>query len=406
MASKRAKLLQELGLLAEDTKPNPYGVLGLQPGFIHNLLREDPSGTTLRFITNGVARVLTRVYHSDNPKTGNDDRFTAIDDAKLRIDAASPDALLRWAKADGAATTAANNRLLEQREAVATRAAELVRNNIELGNHPQHFSQLAWSQGVLVQRKDTSVLIRPYADGGLQARQGQVSMLDQDRGPLDPRSQASDFHNFLRRYGSFGLEPGSKIATYIDENGRASILNADLGFLMDITAPVERHRAKRRRRLYQNVGTAADTSDVWSRSADPLLMVTSVPYAENAEGAAAQITYFPQRMGTAHKSGTHMNLTWDLSMEVAGSTNEDLFRKIRYSSGAVGAAAIAGANTRQASNHFGLVAIPTTHIIEHDAGYSPLIAPGSALLLYDEASRMPVVTDTQIVGMIGNGAAA
>jgi hypothetical protein len=91
-------------------------------------------------------------------------------------------------------------------------------------------------------------------------------------------------------------------------------------------------------------------------------------------------------------------------MEVAGSADAELFRKVRHNR-LLGAAAIASGTSRQGNaNYFGLAALPIRQLIEPSVGYTPLIASGNSLVLYDQSAGMPVAPDTRIVGVIGNGA--
>ena len=61
MASRQRQLFEELGMLEEPVQEaNPYETLGIDAEFAQNLLKEDPSGSTLQFVTGGMYRVLSR----------------------------------------------------------------------------------------------------------------------------------------------------------------------------------------------------------------------------------------------------------------------------------------------------------------------------------------------------------
>lgn len=399
--SRRKKLFEELGLLNEEQEANPYETLGIRPAFARELLQNDPAGATVQIAVAGMYRALSRIYHPDIPKSGDDARFQGIVGANKKIEKASPAALLRWAKADSTPASPASSRLVEQREAVAQRATELVQTNMELGHDPTHFSQLRWSQGVLLHNRDTTILLREHETDGITAARGQLSILDEHQNPYDTSTQAFDFQEFLRRHQLFGLEPGMRIGAYLDEKGRASILGADLSFIMDVTGPVASYRQQRAKQDQSaNPKDATDSAAAWARVAEPVLLTTEVPLPRGIRAPQAQIVTFPEQLQTSGKKTAN---AMQLPLTVAGSlTDAEFFRKVRHSRH-LGAAALTGAATSRAVNHFGVVALPARQLIEQDAGYSPLITPGNALLLFDPANRQPVVTDAQVVGMIGNG---
>ncbi|HSX35768.1 MAG TPA: hypothetical protein VLH84_02430 [Patescibacteria group bacterium] len=398
------ELLEELGLLVETEQPNPYKELGIDAEAARRLLREDPTGATLRGFAATISNYLMPRYHSDtrgkvNDERAADERFRAIDAARKRISGARPGVLQGWIGAKGASAPSQQNTIQQrQLQAVAGLAAALVQQNMELGRHPQHFAQTEWAQGVLATRGASVLLVREAEGGGLRVSRGEASTQGQSQKPL-PGTQAGDFQRFLDRNRSFGLEPGRNITTYVDETGRASVLNPDMSFIMDISDPVARYRGMRNQIYEPNERGAADA---WARSADPVMLMAQVPGPDSLDGPESQVVFFPRRLGTS-RSGR--SLVWDLpTLVVAGTVrDEDFYRRVRNTRRA-GAVAIQGTGT-QTGAYFGMAAVPMLQIIEQSGEYSPLVAPGGSLLLYDHASEMPVATDTRVVGMIGSGSA-
>jgi len=384
MASRQRRLFKELGLLIETPQANPYSELGLHPDLVGDLLKEDPSGEALRVIAAGMWRVLSRRYHTDVSGTGDSDRFQRLESANNRIGGALPATLHRWVEERKEAASH-NAQLQAQQEAFVQQAAELVRKNMELGGHPLHFSQTKWSQGVLLRRRAGALLLREYPEGGVHIVPGR-------KPNIDNTLTSSDFHFFMTQHRSFGLEPGTKIATYSDGLGRASILTSELDFVMDISDPVHDHGGERH---------SSSDSNFWARSDSPSLLVTQVPGSKlDTDHSKTRLTLFPQEVG---KAGSR-NMVWSLGMEVAGTVEDTSFYKRSQHSGAVGAAALRGASSRATANHFGLFATSAAEIVALGAGYSPLLAPGNSLLLYDSTHNTPVITDASVIGMLGNGA--
>jgi hypothetical protein len=392
--SKQNKLFAELGLLEEQQapEPNPLEVLGADREFARNLLRDDPTGDALRLVTAGLYRALGRVYHPDVPETGSSDRFRGISSAHERIVGASGDKLLRWAKTERTTSSANTAAAREQRETIAAYAGKLVRENILLGQHPQHFAQFGWSQGVLLQRGASTVLLRQRDEGGLRINKGR-EMFDATGQRLDDNLPGAHFHNFLRKRDSFGLEPGVPVVAYMDGEGRASLLTPGLRFLMDITGPVGKLRTGRQ---------AADgPGGYWARTQDPLVLNTKVPAEGELLDPEVQIRLFPEETGSGR---SRLLSTWNLRMEVAGSvTNPDVYKQKRHNR-VIGAAALEGSTRHTHANYFGMAGLPVEQLITPNFGYTPLVAPGNSLVLYDPSSEMPIVTDAMVVGMIGNGA--
>ncbi|HKU18028.1 MAG TPA: hypothetical protein VJP80_02030 [Candidatus Saccharimonadales bacterium] len=404
MPSRRAKLFAELGLLAEDQPVNPYGVLGLDLDAAHALLREDASGGALRDVTRALFRVFSRRYHPDNSDTGNEERFKAVTEAQQRITDASDAALLRWAKAEGTASSTQLNKLQAQRKEIAERAAALLRQNMDLGHHPHHFLQLEWAQGLLLQRNDTAILLREQQNGGLEIRRGETPGFNKSPTKPTTSSQITDFKHFLWVQRSFGLQPNTNIHTYIDESGRASVLDEDLRFLIDISDPVAAYRKHRARKVIRT-DDRWDPSDFWSRSPYPLLLATHTPATstDSAMDSSGEVIHFPDWAGL---KTTGKRMAWDLPMEVAGTCSDNmLFERTKHNR-IIGAIAVTGGSARKTTNLFGMAPVPLAHFIQQDLGYSPLITPGNSLLLYDTANRTPLITDTQVVGMLGSSAQA
>jgi hypothetical protein len=401
-ASKQRRLFEDLGLIDQPTEANPYETLGLDQTFANNLLKEDPSGAALQFIAGALHKALSRRYHPDIPDTGDEDRFRAINEADTRITEASSAALVRWSKTErlNSASTSQVKGLQAERAAILGRAAELLQADLELGNHPQHFSQLSSAQGILLQRANTPLLMRQQPEGGMQVLMGRVSDLSKAR--ATGNAQVFDFRAFLKQNDSFGLEPGTKIVTYIDDEGRASILKPDLTFIMDITDPVAKKRQKREKLSHAQRGEVSN-KDFWSRSDDPLLFITSVPEAQNAQKPETQLVLFPSWAGPP---GGGASLAWNIPMDTVGSVaDQDFFGRMKHNK-ATENIALSGGATKRTMSHFNLLAAQTRQLLEHDPGYSPLLRAGNSLLLYDAANRVPVITDAKVMGMIGNNSKA
>jgi len=297
--------------------------------------------------------------------------------------------LNRWSKAGPVTQSSPQiEKLRTQRESLVGHATELFRTNLELGHHPEHFSQLQWAQGVLLQRGNTPLLLQQLPEGGVQIASGRRLNIGEKYAMGD--TQAFDFPVFLRQYELFGLEPGSKIAAYIDQDRRASILAPDLTFLMDITTPVTEYLKQRKT---TQKGLPNDPK-FWARSRSPILFTTSVP-------TSTQRNIPPTHIISFYDIGNSVrNATWELPLEVAGTiSDQTFFNRIRHTK-ASGATAITG-STPSGWQRFNLISTPASKFIEDNPGYSPLITNGNSLIFYDKSNSMPVITDTKVIGMIG-----
>jgi hypothetical protein len=380
MASQR-QLFEELGMLEERAEEaNPYETLGIDAGFAQNLLKEDPSGSTLQLVTGGMYRILSRQYHPDAGKDGDAERFHPIKTAHENIVNATPTELRRWSKVERVASSIRLDKMREESNARVNDASELVRLNMELGHDPRHFSQLRWTQGVLVHHNRATLMLRTNSQG--------IEMLRGQRYAENQINQsAGSFHNFMRRSDYFGIERGARTATYIDEEGRATLLQSDLSFIMDITAPVQ-HFVNRR--SY----SANPEANLWARSAHPVLITTTFPEGKARTDEETQFVTFSEKNRSAKAAS-------ELPLEVAGSiADPNFYRRIRHRA-SVGLLALKGTGAQQ--THFNVIPVSVQEMIDQKAGYSPLILPTTSLALYDPQHRMPVATDVRILGMLGNG---
>lgn len=401
------QLFEELGLLEEAQAPvNPYNSLGIDLGFARELLADDSTGETLRSVADGMYKVIARRYHPDT-NSDHPERYQAAEEANRQLSQAPLSALSRWTKADSApASPSQGSGLQNKLAATAGRVADLLHENFEYGQHPLHFSSLWAAQGVLLKRGSRTLLLRQQQSGGVSILPGTTAKLEGGVGKARHMSQVFDFQSFMRAHKSFGLEPGTTIATYIDENRRASILRSDLSFLMDISDPVADHR-----KLHAQASLKSDSAKseqyktFWLRSPDPLLFITQTPGAESEGEIEAQFIQFDKHIAGAG-TGLGRAMGWDIPMEVAGSVaDESFFKRVQYGKAAA-RIAISGGSSRTARRYFQMAATQARHIIEQDAGYSPLLTHGNRLLLYDRTSGSPVATDATIIGMVGSNARA
>lgn len=357
---------------------NPYEALGIDAGFAQNLLKEDPSGSTLQIVTGGMFRTLSRVHHPDVGKAGDAERFQSIRTAHESIVNASPIELRRWSRVERVASSIRLDKMREESDKRVKNASELVRLNMELGHDPRHFSQLRWAQGVLVHHNKTTLL--------LQAQQQGIDVMRGHRTTSQAGQSAGSFHTFMARHDYFGVEPGTRTATYLDGKGRATLLHSDLGFIMDITAPVQSFAIRRMR-------SKTPEAESWSRSEDPVLITTTFPEMLADPDTETQTVVFSGKESTATK--------WELPLEVSGSVSDpNFYRRIRHRS-TIGMTALSGSGARR--SHFNVIPTSVQEMADQEAGYSPLIMPGSSLVLYDQHNQLPVVTDARVLGMLGNG---
>jgi hypothetical protein len=401
MASGRQKLFEELGLLESGEQVlNPLAILGIDPEFASNLLKEDKDGEALRFVATGLHRILSRRYHPDLPDTGDAARWTEINEANTKIDNASPASLSRWSKRERTSTFAVTDKMKQERTEIVNRTAGLIQDTFELGNHPEHFSQMKWSQGVLTQRSSSPLLFRERQDGKLQTTQGYTSIVGARNPPKEVKDSAFDIRTFMKLNDSFGLTPDSKYAAFVDDLGRASILTSNLRFLMDVSAPVHSYRVKRTsfpERLQKQIGNY----DLWARNPSSILYIGTVPGEKSGPRPRGQLIAFPG----INDDENAKPITSELNMEIVGSiSNPNYFKRIRHSS-AVGAVALGGSKA-SGSASFNMLSTTAAGLIESDAGYSPLITVGNSLMLFDRINHTPVITDVKIVGLIGNNAQA
>lgn len=404
MASGRKnRIFEELNLLDQEEDANPYVVLGLSQEFASELLEEDPSGEALQFAVNGLYRTLSKRYHPDNPTSGNADRFKEMDAANLRVSEASVSSLRRWLSSGRPIVRSSEiaKKMQAEKNRMVDYATELLNSELELGNHPKHFSKLEDAQGILLQRARTTLLLRP-SPSGTYISKGTVTDLTNVRRSLE-ETQAFDFQGFLSRNESFGLAPNTDIVTYIDERGRASILTPDLEFIMDVTDPVEERRRQRANTTNgQRPKEVNRDISAWSDTHNPILFITKTPSIQGAVPPTQLVTFSTAYDG---QSGTQEQ-PWNIPLNVVGSISDKTFFNKTRKSADTASAALSGSSQQRAKNHFNLLATQTRQLVEDNPGYTPLIQGGNSLLLYDAKNKMPVVTDAKVVGMIGSNSRA
>lgn len=379
MPPRKRQLFEDLGLMEETPETNPYESLGLDASFVDELLKEDAEGDAVRIVASGLFRVLSRRYHSDVPETGDPERFQELKSANSRIDAATPAQLKRWTKVERVASGIQLNRVREEADKRMGKVSEMVQLTMELGGSPRHFSQLRWAQGVLLHQNRSTLLARADDQG-----------LEVTRGDRESAHTTASFQGFMQSHKFFGLEPGKRYAAFRDETGRTTLLESDLRYIMDISDPVDAF-SKRKRKANER-----EADELWAQSTEPLLITSQVPdHTKEAEQTADQLVIFRDAM---HNIPTK----WRIDMQVGGSiANPNFFRRMRHRN-SVGAVALSSSTSVQAG-HFNVIPTSVTEMAEQDAGYSPLIDPGTSLVLFDPTNRTPVATDTRILGMIGNG---
>ncbi len=400
MTSRRRQLFEELGLTTGEAPTNPYNTLGLDPEFARKLLQEDPTGAALKTVTSGLHRALSKIYHTD--REGADPaKYDEVVKADQKINLASGSALLRWSRAERPGSVPQAKKMQEQQAALLGRAANILQTTVELGQHPHHFSQLHLAQGVLMRRGARTLLMRSGAEDGVQIIPGTTTALNDGNSikAVDRPSHAFDFRSFMNAHDSFGIEPETDIVTYVNERGRTSILRPDLTFMMDITDPVADYRRRRQAASNDLFRQKGSLSDLWLRTADPLLYISRIPAVGDYRDSTAQIVQFTSWLGPK-RSGK--SLARELTMEAAGSVGDpNFYNKVRNDRVA-GALALSGTGASSETSYFNTIALPSERLIELGIDYSPLMTTGNSLLLRDISTNLPVVTDAQVVGMIGS----
>lgn len=386
MARKQhRRLFEELGLLDQPPASNPYETLGLDPNFASEILKEKDGLATLRAATTALHRVLAKRYHPDVTETGNEQRFHDISQANESIEGADKATLIRWSRKEQQVDRSAIKRAQSERQQLVQDFTELFQDNLELGNHPDHFSQLAWAQGLLLQRANIPYLLLSSPDGGVKIVRGHTGQ------ELGMNPNALSLPRFLRQHDSFGLEPGEVVRVYVTSE-RASIVDRELRFIMDITDPIADYR---KRRTPKSAPT--DSSDLWARANDPLLISTTVPDKKSAlQDSASQMIVFP--------NGSE-STDWSLPLEAVGVLqNPKVFNRIRHGRNQNTEALTSG--QKQRSTYFNMATAPMQQLIESDSQYSPLLSKKGSLVLYDIENRMPIITDVSVIGMIGSNSRA
>ena len=401
MATNRRKLFEDLGLMADGPEPtNPLSDLGVDQDFARELLKEDTNGQALKIMANGFYKVLSRRYHPDNQVTGNSERFRLIDEANQRIEGATAARLLMWSKAQrNGGSSASLAKAKADYETAAEKAGLLVQSSLQHARHPLHFSEIARGQGLLAKRNNNTFLIRSTASQGIEVRHGYADSASAGVHKDGKESQAFDFQSFLKTNDSFGIQPGTPIAAYVNNTGRAYLLNNDYSFNMDVSDPVNAYRAKRKtfnRREIKEVGS----DDAWARSTDPILYVTATPES-STKPPSSKMYVFPEMTNI---TGTGRRTVWDLPFDVVGSLSDEQFFNRSRNNRSLGAMALLGTQDSRVMNSFNMMATSTRKLFEGDSGYSPLITPGNSILLYDQELNVPIVTDAHVIGLLGSGA--
>ncbi len=386
------RLFEGLGLdQPQPQEINPLQTLGVDRGFAQELLGEDRTGATVKLVVHGLYRALARVYHTDvvDSNTQNAERFNGIVRAHDRVAEASPQELARWAKPDRTTgARPASSSQTQKSNARAEIATDMVRSTMELGNNPLHFSQFQWSQGALLVRDKRPLLLQnDPGNGDKRLLPGEAVHWGSRQYSALHEAAVGTLRHFMEQYTWFGLPPDSRIVLYVDERARASILNPDMSFLMDVSQPL---------RAFDEAQIAAgDKSEsFWAHGVNPALITTRISGAAHADDSDTRVTTFPVMNGGR-------DMSQDMRMNVAGSTSDAAFFKVVRHQGA-GATALRGASAK--GSYFSAAPASVTEMIDRSAGYSPLVLPGNSLVFYDASLQKPLATDLRILGMLGNGA--
>lgn len=408
MPSRHERLFEELGIATDAPALNPFSELGIDPAFAAELLRADVSGKDMELMARNAYRTLSRLYHPDSGAHPDTDRFQRLKEAEKMIVGADRSRMMRWAKTDRApASSSREAKLRENNKALLERSSEALERTMRLGHHALHYSELTWSQGLLAQRGDMLLLIREDEQNpGISVHRGHT-MTHNNPLPSDAeekaralRPQELDFmgvQRFLQENDSFGLRPGTRIGLYMDEVGRTSILEDDLAFTMDVTAPVAAYREEYDGRKITSKERIEDDLEEWSKTGIPTLHMTKVPTKTTKKPIPVQSTIFP-----SNRRGFE---PWRLPHEVVGHVGDPEFKNRIRKHRQTGAQAIASsARSSGGATYFNINAVPTETLITEDAQYSPLLVTGQDLLLFDTEHRMPALTDVKIMGVIGSHA--
>lgn len=405
MPSSRDRLFDELGLRDVEEPTNPLTDLFIDAAAAQELLVDDDSGETLRLVAKSIARVLARKYHPDTGENPDTDRLEEVTAAKEKIIEASPAALRRWTRQPGVRRSGESRESKEARERLTANAVNILQSSIELGSHPEHFGQLRWSQGVIGERNGNLLLLRQTQADGLQVLGGtafgSAAMLDEGEIKFSLADVSRDVRDFFRRKDNFGLAPETPYMLYIDENGRASLLSRDLKFLMDITGPIaEIH--EQRDALSNKERSDIGTKDLWARNRNPLLISSRMP-GKLAGVPVTRAVQFPTAISYSNRD---VAAAWVLPFSVAGSISDTgFFGKFKHNQKS-GALEITASQGVEGAGMFNLLGVPTEALLSQNPGYTPLVSPKNRLVLFDDERKMPIVTDLQIVGLLGNDAYA
>ncbi len=409
MPSKRDRLFEELGLTDEAPALNPFAELGIDPAFASELLRSDATGKDMELMARNMYRTLSRLYHPDSGAHPDSERFQRLKEAETLIVGADRARMMRWAKTDRPVSSNREAQLREQNNALLERSSEALERTMRLGHHALHYSELAWSQGLLAQRGEMLLLLREDdQNGGISVHRGHTMThnnplpSEDDSAARTPRTQELEFmgvQRFLQDNDSFDIQPGTRIGLYMDEVGRTSILEQDLAFVMDVTAPIATYREEYDGRKIKSKERIDDDIEEWSKTGIPTLHMTDVPLKKSMKPIPVQSTIFPsERRGFE---------PWHLPHEVIGHVGDPEFKQRIRKHRQTGAQAIASSiRSSGGATYFNINPVPTRTLITEDAQYSPLLVTGRDLLLYDPDHRMPALTDVKIMGVIGSHAAS
>ncbi|HWB39209.1 MAG TPA: hypothetical protein VG604_03105 [Candidatus Saccharimonadales bacterium] len=401
VTKKQQNLFEELGVLTEAEPVNPYHTLGIDPNFVRDLLQEDPSGKAVRTFASAAYRGLSQLYHPDN-SPDNADKFRTITGARDQITEATTDGLSRWSRVQRASRAVSLDSLSARVELVLNQSAETIQSTMRFGRDPLHFTQERWAQGILLEHGSGLLLARrSIDDAGLRVTKAVDLSTDRiQRIPAgDNKEVLFDFRNFLDNHDSFGIEPGAPVRAFVDGD-RATILNDDLSFMMDVSEPVadfRRIREMTRGRDDQRVGG----EDAWLRRSSPSMYRTSSG-GTKASQRPLKIWVFQEHI-RADEQTSH-DLGWNIPFFSAGSVAPNYYQKMKHSKESGRLALRSAQLARHEHAYFNWLPVTVRSLIDENASYSPVIATGNSLLLYDAASDAPIATDTKIIGLLGNNA--
>ena len=396
------QFFETLGLMGEppaEPEPTPLELVGLEPGFARDLLTTDPSGDILRGVIAVVARRLMQAGHPDTSEGDRSDLYTrGARAAALLKEARDVTTLTGWVRntqGGRPATSGPSPRMVEElRSEVAaanSRFAEVIKDGFDAIANPLHYSRIALTRGVLGRRQDDSFLITQHPDGVAVLRSQHYATRRVGGTAVTAIEHQRGFTNFMDRNGWFGIPSDQQVHVLVDRSGQTTVLDRTYGFMMDISGPVVEMRSRYNSLLRHGSEIESLSRYLWCTGPGAQLYSAARPSDASLTPVTSVLKFSGRSSATKPAMPAYI---------VGSIADRDVFTASRRTGFQP---ALGAGNQQRVQRDFNTFGVPDAQLAQWTTHtYSPVVHAGNLLLMYDSSLGMPVITDIEVVGVLGS----